>query len=69
MEEKTKTPTIDEIQKSFEDYKKEKEEEIAKLKTSLDEEKRKVAQFSIVGVTQKVDTKIKEENVTFDFDF
>lgn len=65
-----KTLTIEELQKSFEDYKKEKEEEIVRLKTSLDEEKRKVAQFSILGVTQKVETKVKEEEqIEFDFDF
>lgn len=65
-----KTMTIEELQKAFDDYKKEKDEEIKLLKSSLDEEKRKVAQFSIVGITNKVETKTKvEENVTFDFDF
>lgn len=69
MEEK-KLPTIEEIQKSFEDYKKEKEEEIASLKKKMEEKDKKIAQFSIIGVTKKVETpKQVDEKTTFDFDF
>lgn len=65
-----KVPTIEELQKAFDDYKKEKDEEVKLLKSSLEEEKRKVAQFSIMGITKKVETKTKDdEPVTFDFDF
>lgn len=70
MEKENKTMTIEELQKAFDDYKKEKDEEVKLLKSSLEEEKRKVAQFSIVGITNKVETKTKvDEKVTFDFDF
>lgn len=62
--------TYEELVAEIEQYKKEKEQELATLKGELEEEKRKVAQFTITGITNQVKQEIKEkEPVEFDFDF
>lgn len=65
-------PTIEEIQKSFDAYKKENEEKLKNLQDQLVEKDKRIAQLTIMGVTTKVKTDTKEVNdepVTFDFDF
>lgn len=69
---KDKELTIEDIQKAFDDYKANTEKEINELKEKLVEKDKKIAQFSIIGVTKKQETKkveTKDEVVTFEFDF
>lgn len=66
-EEEKKVPTIDELTKQFEDFKKEKDAEIAKLQEDLDKEKAKNAQYVLAGMTKKVETPAEEEEIEFVF--
>lgn len=68
-DEEKKTPTIEELQEQLKKLQEEKEQEINSLKTELDGEKKKNLQFTIAGLTKKVETSVKEdEPVEFDFD-
>ena len=63
--------TVDEIMKQFEEYKTSKENEIGELRSQLEQEKLKNAQFTITGVTKKVEpskVEVKEE-VDFKFEY
>lgn len=66
--DKNKVPTIEELQQQISNLETEKNQEIENLKKMLDEEKRKNMQFSIAGLTKKVEPLHKEEPVDFDFD-
>lgn len=68
-EKKTPTPSIEELQEQIKKLQEEKEGEINSLKEQLEGEKKKNLQFTIAGLTKKVETTIKEdEPIEFDFD-
>lgn len=69
MAEEKKVPTVEELAKQFEDYKKTKEEEVTSLKAQLDEEKRKNAQYILASMCAKVQEEKPEEEIEFDFKF
>lgn len=60
--------TLEELQKQFEEYKKQKEEEVKVLTDKVEDANRKLLSFSISGVTKKVETIKEKEPVDFDFD-
>lgn len=63
--------TIEELQNELDEYKKTKDEEVAKLTSQLEEEKKKNYQLTLQSLqSKKVETtEKKEEPVEFDFDF
>lgn len=63
--------TIEELQQELDEYKKTKDEEVAKLTLQLEEEKKKSYQLTLQSLqAKKVETtEKKEEPVEFDFDF
>lgn len=68
-EDDKKAPTIEDLQKEINELKKSKEEEITSLKTQLDEEKRKNAQYVLASMGGKAPEEKEEEEVQFDFKF
>lgn len=67
-----KVPTIEQLQKQIEDIQKsvqDKDTEIANLKQQVEDEKKKNAQFTILGLQKPVQKPAEEEKVVFDFDF
>lgn len=66
-----KLPTVEEIQKSFDEYKENTEKELETLKATLVEKDKRIAQLSIMGVvnTQPKQKEEVKEPTTFDFDF
>lgn len=62
--------TIEELQKELDEYKKTKDEEVTKLTSQLEEEKKKNYQLTLQSLqAKKVETtEKKEEPVEFDFD-
>lgn len=70
MEENKKDLTVDDVMQQFNEYKEKTTNELNEVKKQLEQEKLKNAQYSIVGVTKKVETSVKaKEPVEFDFDF
>ena len=68
-DDKTKVPTIEELQTQLEDLKKTKDEEIVTLKAQLDEEKRKNAQYVLASMGAKPQEEKPEEKIEFDFNY
>ena len=65
-------PTIEQLQKQVEDIQKsitEKDLEIENLKKQVEDEKKKNAQFTILGLQKPVQKPTEDEKVEFDFDF
>ena len=67
MEDK-KIPTIEDLQLQIEQLRKDKDEQITSLKSQLDEEKRKNAQYNLASMGVKP-VEQEEEEVQFDFKF